>query len=286
MKSCGYRLLITPDIRALPDGRKLILRKGEAWKDDYLHKLIFPLLRDAAPEEAEPVSSSVNSKVWKTGGRSQLSIKLFVSRGIRDRLFFRKSRSLRAAESSLLLIEKGFLSPVLIVQGELITRHRRTKDFLLTDWVEGSTDIHSYIRHEFGKSSSPEAVLEKRDFIRAFGNEIGRLHREGIFHGDLRLGNILVAGSAGKPVFYFLDNERNRYFPGGMPEYYRLKNLVQINMIISPHITFMDRLRFIRIYLLQNPELAPAARDLILRVHVNTKKRLSDKFPGIWDKSS
>jgi hypothetical protein len=242
-------------------------------------------LKGAIPAGAEEVNSSANSKVWKTDASSQLFLKLFAARGIRDKLFFRKSRARRAAEGGFLLLQKGFHTPVLIAQGELLRSHCRAESFLLTKGIKESFNIYSYVEHFFGRNTSAEAVQKKRDFIRAFGNEIGRLHREGIFHGDLRPGNILVTQSDKGPVFYFIDNERNRYFPGGLPEYYRLKNLVQINMIISSKITFMDRLRFFKIYLTQNPELTPVASDLVRRVHLKTKKRLSEKVPGIWEKS-
>jgi serine/threonine protein kinase len=285
MKNCSRKLSAKPDVLRLPDGSKLILRKGDGWKESYLEELLLPLMKGTIPAGAERVNSSTNSKVWKAGTSSQVFIKLFPPRGIKDRIFFRKSRARRAAEGGILLLQKGFHTPVLIAQGELVIRLCRAEDFLLTKGVEGSCNVYSYLEHFSVKGTSPEAIQEKRDFIRAFGNEIGRLHREGIFHGDLRPGNILVTQSDKSPVFYFIDNERNRYFSGGLPEYFRLKNLVQINMIISSGITFMDRLRFFKIYLTQNPELTLIANKLARRVHVKTKKRLSEKIPGIWEKS-
>jgi len=51
-----------------------------------------------------------------------------------------------------------------------------------------------------------------------------------------------------------------------------------------PQITSADRLRFFMAYLSENPKLYPAAKDLIRKVHLKTKKRLSKKIPGIWEK--
>lgn len=286
MKNCSWKLPAKPDVLRLPDSSKLLLRKGDEWKDSYLEELLLPLLKGAIPAGAEQVSSSSNSKVWKAGDSSQVFIKLFAPRGIKDRLLFRKSRARRAAEAGILLLQKGFHAPVLIAQGELVKRHFRTEDFLLTKGVQGSCNIYSYVEHFSCKGTSPEAIQEKREFIRAFGNEIGRLHREGIFHGDLRPGNILVTQSDKSPVFYFIDNERNRLFSGVLPDYNRLKNLVQINMIISPGITFMDRLRFFKMYLTQNPEISPVAKDWVRKVFFKTRRRLQKIMPGIWTKPS
>jgi len=111
--------------------------------------------------------------------------------------------------------------------------------------------------------------------IRKIGRLIGRLHRTGIVHGDLRPGNILVQHSGGEPVFYFIDNARNRFFKKSMPDRLRLKNLVQMNMLLMPHITHSNRLRFFRAYLLENPGLVPHERKWIHIISLKTRKRMS-----------
>ena len=275
------------DVIPLSGGKKLFLWKCSGWKDSYLEELLLAILYKKKPSGAELIASSVNSEVWKIDTETETSnifIKLFVPRGFRDKLLIRKSRSRRAAEGGRLLIEKGFLAPECIAHADLVKHHCRTDSLIITREIKGSFDIYSFIEYFFGQEASQEEIQCKRRVIKDFAMLIGRLHREGIFHGDLRPGNILITQEENGPAFYFIDNERNRYFPGGLPEYYRLKNLVQINMIISSKITFMDRLRFFKIYLSQNPELTPFAKDLVRRVHLKTKKRLSAKIPDIWEK--
>ncbi len=124
--------------------------------------------------------------------------------------------------------------------------------------------------------------VKKRTFIQTIGQLIGRLHKQGIFHGDMRPGNILVKRSPKELLSYFIDNERNRYFPKGIPQRLREKNLIQINMTVLPAITFPDRLRFFKAYLNENPELKPYAKDLTRKIFLRTRERLQKRIPGIW----
>lgn len=283
MKDYSCKLPVKPVVFTFSDSGKVVLRKGEGWKDTYLEELILPLLNGTSPGRTEQINSSINSKVWKTDAFPQLFLKLFMPRGLRDKLLFRKSRSLRAAESGIMLLQKGFHTPALIAQGELLRNHCKAESFLLTEGVNESFNVYSYVEHFSVNNTFPGAIQEKRDLIRAFGNEIGRLHRKGIFHGDLRPGNILIRYHEDNPIFYFIDNERNRHFQRGVPIRFRMKNLVQINMLVSPEITFTDRLRFFEAYIEENAELKPRAKSLARNVFLKTKKRLSKKIPGIWN---
>lgn len=271
----------------LEDGRKLFLRKGYGWQDLYLDKIIQPLISDSLPQNAQYVASSQNTKCWNVPVEdSSLFIKIFNFGDIFDRLFLlKKSRSLRAWKGSMLLLEKGFPTPTLVAQGDITERFLLKKTFLITNALKGSLSVYEYL-DTFFKERSAEVIQKKRGFIIKMGRLIGRLHKAGIFHGDLRPGNILVIHSDNNPTFYFIDNERNKFFSKGIPQQLRAKNLTQINMIVTPFITFTDRLRFFKAYLIENPELESIAKHLIRRIHVKTKKRLSEKIPGIWEKEN
>ncbi|MEW6584033.1 MAG: lipopolysaccharide kinase InaA family protein [Nitrospirota bacterium] len=230
--------------------------------------------------------SSKNAFVWKVEAEAVIFIKFFFARGVRDMLFFRKSRARRAAEGSLLLIKNGFLAPALLAQGDILKGLLVTGSFLITRAVEQCLDTYAYLETFCMPPLSGKDIEAKRNFIAAAGRLIGRLHRTGIVHGDLRPGNILIRRSEDDLEFYFIDNERNRYFRRGVPARLREKNLVQINMILTPAITFTDRMRFFRAYLEENPEIGPHAGKWIRNVFARTKKRLQKRTSGIWGKKA
>lgn len=271
----------------LSDGKKLLLTKGLGWKDSYFEEIILPFLNGKTPPNIERVKSSHNARVWNTCGEgTSIFIKFFNYRGVRDKLFFRKSRARRAMEGDMILLQKGFLTPTLIAQGDLIKGFRVLENFLITQWIEGSFNTYAYLKTFFKLPLFGDSLQKKRNFIKVAGHLIGRMHKNNIFHGDLRPGNILIKVSGNDHLFYFIDNERTKYFPQGIPSRLREKNLVQINMILMPHITFSDRMRFFKTYLIENPELESIAKHLIRRICVKTKKRLSKKISGIWEKEN
>lgn len=260
---------------------KLIWSNKSGLDDVYLDTLV-SLLNNEKTINTIQIQSSSNSKAWKAAlSNEQIFIKFFNVRGLRDRLFFRKSRARRAMEGNRILSEKGFRSPDVIAAGDLGKDFSIGGSFLITKWIEGSLDMYKYIK-AFLKPVDSERPLKKRNFIKTIGQLIGKMHKAGIFHGDLRPGNILIEVLDDDFHFYFIDNERTRYFHDGIPSRLREKNLVQINTILMSQITFTDRLMFFKAYLDENPELKPAAGELIRKIFRKTKKKLQKKNPSVW----
>ena len=268
--------------RKLSDNRLLVLRKGKGWEDIYLNTLVLPMLNGKLPEGVEPAASSENARCWRvTSERGSLFVKFFSARGLKDSLPFRKTRSLRAMEGGEILLKNGFSTPMFIAQGELLRGLKTLENFIITRWLDGSLNTYHLLRSLFDPPLDRETLLRKRIFIKTLGQLIGRLHRKGIYHGDLRPGNILIGVLDDDFHFNFIDNERTRYFPEGIPLRLREKNLVQINMIVKPRITFTDRLRFFEAYLSENPEFLTDAKGLALKIASKTGERLFEKLPDI-----
>lgn len=263
---------------------RLIWSKKSLPEGIYIDTLI-SLLNNENTANATQIQSSANTKAWKVFVLNKLLfIKFFSIRGFRDRIFFRKSRAYRAMEGTVRLLEKGFLSPDLIAAGDIKKNLVPEGSFLITEWLEGCRDVYRFFDEIFDAPLS-EYLQKKRDFIKTAGRLVGKMHKIGIFHGDLRVGNILLTGENNNPFFYFIDNERTKYFHNRIPSRLRGKNLVQLNMLIMPQITFTDRLRFFKAYLEENPELKPAEKELIRKTFMKTRERLQKKSPDIWRKS-
>ena len=184
---------------------------------------------------------------------------------------FRPSRARRSFKATLILQENGFDAPIVVIMGESKKGFFKIRNFLATLKAENTKRIYKYIPDDRNNS-----VDEKRKLIRAFGQTIGRMHAKGIFHGDLRLGNILVKQEQNNWRFFFLDNERTRKFYR-LPARLRFKNLVQANMFPPAALTNTDRMRFFREYWAQNDEGKTQKSKLIKKVLKKTRRRLSEK---------
>lgn len=245
----------------------------------------------AGPQEAwVPLQSSGNASVWKfPSGGTWYVLKEYLGGGRLQAVksVFRGTRAERAWNNCNQLIRSGFPSPAPVLWAAERSGSLASRNFLVAEYVLQSCGIHSFVLENFPFPVPKDRLREKRSLITQFGSFIGDLHARGFFHGDLRLENILVTVSGkGGYCFFLIDNERNRHFPGGIPYRYRLRNLVQANIIIIPEITMTDRMRFFNAYLENNPGMKTTARAWVRRVFILTRKRLWKKFPGLWNNYS
>ncbi|HIJ71266.1 MAG TPA: hypothetical protein HPP87_07880 [Planctomycetes bacterium] len=210
----------------------------------------------------------------------RLYVKQFLFRSTWDFLkhIFRASRAKRAFFGSLMLAEQGFFAAETVALGERGFGPLCTSSFLITRELVGAEDLYCCFdgKNKDIVCKSPGA---KRRFIRALGETIGRMHRSGIFHGDLRAGNVFAKSSNGTWRFFFLDNERTGRF-GVLPSRLRLKNLVQLNMLQSEAVSLTDRMRFFKAYLAQNSDVRNRWKELARRTVIKTRRRLQHRSCG------
>jgi tRNA A-37 threonylcarbamoyl transferase component Bud32 len=209
-----------------------------------------------------------------------VDLSVYVKRYLwRPRLDFAKhllraSRARRAFEASLMLQENGFDAPAVMGLFERRSGLFTLDNLLVTKEVENATALPQILR-DISRRSGAEALRHRRALIRAFGETIGRMHAGGIFHGDLRLGNVLVVNEQQRWRFYFIDNERTKKF-NRLPARLRLKNLAQINMF-RDGISNTDRLRFFKPYLEANPDIQNQASRWAGKIAAKTNRRLHKK---------
>jgi tRNA A-37 threonylcarbamoyl transferase component Bud32 len=231
------------------------------------------LLKGELPTGWEWVDSSTNSIVARRVKPKLAYYKEFLSRspfeGIKS--LVRGSRCQRAIIKGKMLREKGFCSPAIYCWGRKGNRH-----FMISEGID-APGLEDYIGKHWQQPLSENGIVAKRRFIKKFGEEIGELHKKGICHGDLRVNNILIKKSEDEVFFYFVDNERNGFFTK-IPRRLIRKNLVQLNMLQSPHVTRQDRLRFFQAYCAAYGGLTTAEKlSLIQGVQQRTAERLVKK---------
>lgn len=187
---------------------------------------------------------------------------------------FRSSRAKCAFKAAPILERSGFDTPCVVGLFERRFGPFRTDNLLLTKEVKGSMKLGAYLS-QFCNHPGKQRLREKRRLIASFGETVGRMHAEGIFHGDLRLGNVLVQKKEGRWRFFLIDNERTRKFRL-LPAKLRLKNLVQVNMFVDG-ISNTDRIRFFRPYLRANPCVQGHLGRWRQKIITKTNRRLRRK---------
>lgn len=229
-----------------------------------------------------PILSSPFARVNKfnvtfDGLEKQVYLKQYLYRSTWDFIkhLVRSSRARRAFKASLMLERNGFEAPVIVAMGEYKSSFLDRGNFLVTLEVEDAKHIYKFIPKS-SENLTTEQLRGKRELIRAFGHTVGRMHAASIFHGDLRLGNVLVRREKSGWHLFFIDNERTRQFRR-LPARLRLKNLVQANMLISGCITRTDRMRFLNAYLSLNPSIQNRRAFWAKKVVAKTSHRLSRK---------
>lgn len=251
-------------------------------KDRAASLLSTGILRDDNCCQYSKVPSSDYTSVFKCcissdGTDLPVYVKRFLFRSGLDfaKHLSRASRARRAFEASLMLQENGFGAPDVLGLFERRFGPFRLDNMLVTRGVENAAPM-SQLLLDIGGRSGAGALSDKRSLIRAFAKTLGQMHARGIFHGDLRLGNVLVVKEDGHWRFYFIDNERTKKFHR-LPARFRLKNLVQINMFFDG-ISNTDRLRFFKLYLEANPGIQSHASAWAKKITAQTSRRLKKKY--------
>ena len=254
---------------------QLIVSEQGSW---YREKIIQLL----AGTEGIAVKSSRFSTVLKfkspeTG--EGLYFKEFHRRGFKDVLknLFGYTRAEKDFRGSTRLIRQGFDTSVPLLYGVVKRFGIIQKNFLVTKEVPGK-QTYQYLSEHFSNPQAGSFIFEKREFLQAAGLEIGRLHSRGIFHGDLRVGNIIIDDSGSSSRFYFIDNERTVRYPH-LPYAKRIKSLVQLNMVRRQEVTRTDRLRFFKAYISCNKALLPRRKEILQEIQKLTEKRRRTKSP-------
>ena len=222
--------------------------------------------------------SSKMARVWTAtagfkGKKIRIYIKEHLHRSTIDFIkhLFRDSRARRAFSASIILRRNGLDCPEPLALLEKRFGPFCIKGVLVTAGIASSLKFNTVFR-KLVTENTHLTELEKRAILCQLGEYVGKMHKAGIFHGDLRTGNIILQSDLGKMRFYLVDNERTRKFDA-VPEQLVVKNLVQLNMF-RLGITNTDRMRFLKAYNEQMQLTDDEIRRLCKSVIHKTSKRL------------
>jgi len=171
-----------------------------------------------------------------------LCVKWYRERGGLDPLkeYLRGGRVLRAWKGGNALVARGI--PVATPFAMVKTPRG---GFLLMEAVEGVELDRKLARLVSGTGRSD--VKAQREVMQAVGELLGRLHRKGIFHADLKACNLMLIEKEDRLEIKLLDYDHVNIYKS-LPERLILKNLVQLNTSVPKEISRSMRYRFLRSY--------------------------------------
>ena len=173
----------------------------------------------------------------------------------------------------MMLAQNGFDVPVTIAIGESCSGLFHSESFSVTLGIE-NTKRAVDIARQTREITTPEQLAGHRDLVRNFGRTIGKMHANGIFHGDLRFGNVLLSPERASWRFFFIDNARTKKFIL-LPFWLRVKNLVQLNISACGFLSRTDRMRFFTEYCARTGTGKKTGKILIKAVLRKTRRRLN-----------
>jgi serine/threonine protein kinase len=258
--------------------QKIKISGFRLWLSDGFPAGVFPnnidtsFFADGQRSSFVKLSSSKFTRVFRfdvyfKGKIHNLILKQYLNRSPLDVLknFLRPCQAQRAFKAGQMLKQHGFSTPDVVAAGKKTFAGITMRNFLITNEVRDSVSLYKMLETN---------MSQKRELIRQFGEVVGRMHADNIFHGDLRLGNVLVKTDNGRFVFIFLDNERTKKFRK-LPKRLRLKNLVQVSML-RDYVSNSDRIHFLDAYLAQqNTKLD--GEKLAAEVTAGIERRLAAK---------
>ncbi|MGR3317707.1 MAG: lipopolysaccharide kinase InaA family protein [Candidatus Anammoxibacter sp.] len=190
-----------------------------------------------------------------------------IPRQIREAVF--SSRGKRAWYAANGFVVRKQVTPMSIALVEIRKWGLLRSSLVISEYIEPATLVNIYVANCL---NTPAGIARKRNFIEAFARSFKNIHKEGIFHADLKGGNILVKeiGKAGWEFFY-LDLDRVS-FKKSVTKYEIIKNLTQLNASLPNEFSFSDRMRFYKDYIAKK-RLNNCDKTLLKKIIIDSVKR-------------
>ncbi len=135
---------------------------------------------------------------------------------------------------------------------------------LATEWLEGASPVNAWVEERLRRGAPPSW---RRDLAWRLGRFARRIHDTGIYHADLKAGNVLAREEEGRgPTFSVLDLDRIAVHANAVPRGQALANLAQLNAAFAPPVTRADRLRCFFAYAARDRELRRAWKGVVREV--------------------
>ena len=215
--------------------------------------------------DPEPLCHEPSSTLIKRGSKSRIvrltlpvakgeSVAVIVKRvrfgpaWRRAGFFFVSSPALRSLKNALALMARGIDTPPPLAAFEYRDWKRLGTSYYLVEEIEGSQTLPLLWLNISPRGSNTGKRKEKRGMLRSLAAFFHRLHSRGVYHQDLKGGNILVRKRGSETWQYYLIDIDGVWTRKRLSWFRRIKNLVQLYRTFGEHLTIKEKVRFLKDY--------------------------------------
>ena len=163
---------------------------------------------------------------------------------------FQSSRAVKSLRGAVFLSEAGMFTARPLAAVDSRSWGMLNGSVFLSEEIQNGKTADAYWREELLTIKGNDGIRRRKRFLKTLGELFRCLHKQGLYHNDLKDANILVqaiaSGSAER--FHLLDLEGIRRYRK-LNRRRRIKNLVQLNRTLGKYVRAADKLRFLEGYL-------------------------------------
>ena len=243
----------------LPDFVLLRHRATLVWIDAKFNKpavkrLIWDPDRFFSDERCVVVKDQKKIKVARvavevSGVLYRIFIKRYNAFSWRARLLsiFTRSGAFRSLQGAAILQNAGFATAKPLAALESRRCGVVTKSFYLSEEIADGKTADTYWREDL-TIAQPQRLRRRRQFISGLALTFQALHRQGVYHNDLKDANIIVVPEKDAELFYLLDLEGTRRY-SDLNLRRKVKNIVQLNHTLGRLLRRTEKMYFLKVYL-------------------------------------
>jgi hypothetical protein len=173
-----------------------------------------------------------------------------LSLGHRLGSLFALSAAMRSLAGAITLLEAGYFTARPIAAVEYRSWGIVTKSLYLSEGLSGAKTVEAFWCEDCVPLKGVEGYRKRRAFLRKLARLFQSLHRQNIYHNDLKASNILVVdeSASSAELFHLIDLQGLRkcfYISRRRP----IRNLAQLNRTLGAFMTATERLFFLATYL-------------------------------------
>ena len=191
-------------------------------------------------------------KIKIQGSLRRIYIKRYNAFSWRYRLgsLLQASGALRSLRGAAILSDSGICTARPLAAVDSRSWGMLNSSFFLSEEIKNGKTADAYWREDLLAVKGKEGRGRRNRFLQKLGELFRSLHKQNVYHNDLKDANILVRSesSGGGEQFYLLDLEDIRRYRR-LNRRRRTKNLVQLNRTLGKYLRTSDKLRFLESYL-------------------------------------